>query len=127
MNLHAIANRAIQRINPNITVQYRMSDGYATATDGTRTPAYKPAVPRSAQFQPLGTKDIQQVEGLNLGGTTAKLYLYGMADGIVRVERKGGDLVSLPDGSIWLVTGVFEQWPDWVAVGIALQNEACSS
>jgi hypothetical protein len=43
-------------------------------------------------------------------------------DGLVRVINKGGDLITLPDGSIWLVAQVLEQFPDWVSAAITLQD-----
>jgi len=130
IDVHAIASRTIQIVNPDITVQYQMSTGVGeTARDGTRTPTYSAKIPRLANVQPLGTKDLRQMDALNMGGTTAALYLFGMADGIVRVRRKGGDIVTIETGpymGVWLVTGVFEQWPTWVKCGIAQQNEAAS-
>lgn len=131
INVHAYANAAIQVVNPDIMVQYQMSEGVeATTRDGTRPPKFSQKYPRNANAQPLGTKDLRQMDALNMGGTQAALYLFGMSDGVVRVRRKGGDLVTIPTGpyaGVWLVTGIFEQWPDWVKCGMTLQNENPSS
>lgn len=80
----------------------------------------------SAQVQPLTWRDLQQLEGLNLGGERRKVYLYGEVDAIVRVHRKGGDLITIADGvnrGTWLVAQTLEQFPDWVSCACTLQNE----
>ncbi len=80
----------------------------------------------SGQVQPVTWRDIQQMDGLNLQGTRWKIYLNGQVDGLVRVERKGGDLIILPPTSrhpgTWLVAMVLEQFPDWVCAAITLQD-----
>lgn len=79
------------------------------------------------KVQPLTMRDLTQIEGLNLGGVKWKLYLNGKLDGIVRPERKGGDLITIPSGphaGIWLVAQVLEQYPDWCSAAITLQNGA---
>jgi hypothetical protein len=81
-----------------------------------------------AQIQPMTWRDLQQVDGLNVQGVRWKVYLSGEVDGMVRSEKKGGDLVIVPAGSrhagTWLVTQVLEQFPDWVCAAITLQNAA---
>ena len=79
-----------------------------------------------AQIQPVSWRDLQQIEGLNLGGTRRKIYLYGSVEAIERVRAQGGDLVTVADGvnrGVWLVAQVLEQFPDWVSAFITLQNE----
>lgn len=78
-----------------------------------------------AQIQPMTWRDLQQIEGLNLQGTRWKAYLHGEVDGIVRPEKKGGDLIVISTGrhqGTWLVTQVLEQFPDWICAAITLQN-----
>src|ERR1700744_5768993 len=68
------------------------------------------------QVQPISTRDLQQLEGINLGGVHWKIYLNGQIDSIVRPEKKGGDLVTISTGrhqGVWLVVQILEQWPDW--------------
>jgi hypothetical protein len=80
-----------------------------------------------AQVQPMTWRDIQNVDGLNLQGTRYKIYLYGEIDGLVRPERKGGDLIIIPSGrhaGTYLVAQVLEQFPDWVSAACTLQNGA---
>ena len=80
----------------------------------------------NAQIQPIAWKDIQQLEGLNIEGVRWKAFLNGQIDGLVRKERKGGDLIVIPKGhrhaGQWLVAQVLEQWPDWVMAAITFQN-----
>lgn len=78
-----------------------------------------------AQVQALSSRDLRQIEGLNLQGTLRSIYLNGALDGVVRVLLKGGDLVTLSDGSVWLVTLVPEPWnltAGWTRALITLQN-----
>lgn len=78
-----------------------------------------------AQVQALSTRDLRQIEGLNLQGTLRALYVSGDITGAVRATLKGGDLCTLPDGSVWLVTLVPEPWnltAGWTKCLITLQN-----
>ena len=124
MNLHAIVSGAIGAVNPFASATLYASAGSTTNADGSRTPAYAAPVTINAQVQQLTTFNLRQLEGLNLQGVTHKIYFSGHAQGVVRVLAKGGDLIAMADGTIWLVATVFEQWPDWVAVGVTLQNDA---
>ncbi len=80
-----------------------------------------------AQIQPMTWGDLHMVEGLNLTGTRRKIYLYGTVDGVERVHRKGGDLITVATGGtddgVYLVAQVLEQFPDWVSAACTLQNE----
>lgn len=78
-----------------------------------------------AQVQPITWRDLQQMEGLNLGGVRRKIYMHGASDAVVRVKRKGGDMVVIDSGvdaGTWLVAQVLEQFPDWVCAAVTLQN-----
>lgn len=77
------------------------------------------------QIQPVGWRDIQMMDGLNLQGTRNKIWFYGRFDGLIRVDNKGGDLVIDPEGKIYLVAMVAEQWGlnEWCSVYATLQNE----
>jgi hypothetical protein len=115
VNLHGIAGPCVAAVNPWVTVSIAASAGYATAPDGKRTPAYADPVSMFAQAQPLTFRDLAQLDGLNLQGERRALYLNGNWNGIVRSEVKGGDLVTLPDDSLWLVALVLENW--WLTDG----------
>jgi len=78
-----------------------------------------------AQVQPLSTRDLRQIEGLNLQGTLKAVYINARLDGVVRPLLKGADLVTLADGTVWLVSTVTEPWTmtaGWVKAVIILQN-----
>lgn len=143
MNLHDIVRGAIPQINPDRPVTVQLSVGYTVSADGRQIPEYVTAgqggigpgllalsllftvvgVALTAQIQPMTADDLKQVEGLSLNGEHAKIYLYGASHGITRSLQKGGDLITFgDDGSIFLVTRVLEQWPDWVAVATTRQN-----
>lgn len=126
MNLHQIVGPAIAVVNPRLPVSVRVSTGQSTtAADGTRTPTYATPITVLAQVQPLTWKDIQQLDGLNLQGERKAIYLYGTIDGLVRPDRKGGDLVTMPDKSVWLVAQVLEDFSltaGWTKAAIVLQN-----
>ena len=123
MNLHGIVAGYVGSINPNVPVTLQVSIGSVTANDGSRSPSYgTPIAGLVAQVQELTTRDLRQLERLNIQGSTRKIYLNGEVDAIIRVSQKGGDLITMADGSIYLTTMVLEQWPDWCAVSVTLQN-----
>lgn len=125
MNLHGIAGPIVAAVNPKTPAIIKISSGYQTLPNGSRVPSYQqPFSQAMAQVQPLTFRDIQQIEGLNLQGTRVAIYLEGELDGIVRADRKGGDLVEISTGvhsGTYLVAMVLEQWPDWVKVAATLQ------
>ena len=98
---------------------YSISNGQTVASE-TMTTSYSIL----AQVQALSGRDLRQIEGLNLQGTLRSIYITGSLDGIVRPTIKGGDLVTLPDGSVWLVTLVPEPWnltASWTKAILTLQ------
>jgi|SRR5665647_1786450 len=122
MNLHAIVSGAIGAINPPVPVTLRASTGYTIGDDGKQIPAYAADATVLAQVQELTYRDLMQIEALNLQGVDMVVYLSGFASGIVRASGKGGDLIIMSTGVVWLVTEVLEQWPDWTKVSVTMQN-----
>lgn len=125
MNLHSIVGPLIGSVNPNIQISVRVSTGSAIAADGTRTPTYADPVTVMAQMQPLTWRDIQQLDGLNLQGTRRAIYINGAVEGLVRSTNQGGDLITLPDRSVWLVAQIlegFDPTAGWTKAAITLQN-----
>lgn len=125
MNLHQIVSGAIGTVNPFVPAMIRISTGYTTSPDGTQVEAYATFKEVPVQVQALTGKDLRQLEGLNLNGTLRAIYMNGRADGVVRSQMKGGDLVTLfsgPNVGVWLVNQVLEQWPDWVKFACTMQN-----
>jgi hypothetical protein len=125
MNLHSIASGAVGAINPLVIATIQQSTGYVDADDGTQVPSYAAPVNVQVQSQPLTFSDLRQLDGLNIQGIKKALYLTGVWRGLVRTAKKGGDLVTMPDGSIWLVVLELENWSDtsgWCKVACTLQN-----
>lgn len=125
MNLHGIAGPVVAAVNPNFPVSLQASTGSTVGADGTPTPTYAAAVSVLAQIQPMTARDLQQLEGVNLGGVKWKAYLYGEVDAVVRPESEGGDLITISSGrhqGTWLVVQVLEQFPDWCCAAIVQQN-----
>lgn len=80
-----------------------------------------------AQIQPLAASDLRHVDALNLQGTHRACYLSAPIRGAQRPTLKGGDLVTLPDGTVWLVTQPLESFFDtsgWTKFLITLQDGA---
>ena len=79
----------------------------------------------TAQVQMMSSNDLKQLDGLNLQGSHKSIYLNGQIRGAVRVNAKGGDLLTLPDGTQWLVTKTLEPWnltAGWTKALITLQD-----
>ena len=124
MNLHALAGPICAIINPWVTATIEKSNGYTTLPDGSRVPSYDSPVPVDVQKQPMTYTDLVQTEGINIQGEKCALYITGNYDGIVRQDGTGGDLITLPSGSKWLVVMVLENWAEqdgWVKVAAVRQ------
>lgn len=122
MDLLGLSTPAIGVINPRVSLQIQFSTGNTQTDDGTQVPAYAPAVTMLGEVQPLTGRDLKQLEGLNIQGSMRAIYIEGPLFGILRVDNKGGDLITDPAGKVWLVTQVLERWPDWTKVSVTLQN-----
>lgn len=94
MNLQSIAAGAISAVNPQVSSVIQISTGQTVSPSGKQTPTYRTVVGVPVQVQPMTYKDLVQVEGLNLNGTKRGIYVNGRVDGLVRVQRKGGDLIT---------------------------------
>lgn len=121
MNLHAIVSGAIGAVNPSQPITIQSSTGYTTNPDGRRVPSYAAPVTVSAQVQDLTSRDLRQLDGLNIQGSQKTIYCNGSIKGIVRLTQNGGDLVTLVDGTLWLTTVVLEEWADWCKIAITQQ------
>ena len=122
MDLNAVVSGLVGTINPPTTVTIQISTGYTTNSDGSRTPAYSSPQTVSASLQALAYNDIMQADNLNIQGVRRKMYVHGAVDGLVRGQNKGGDIVTLPDGTVWKIAMVDEHWTDWTACIITLQD-----
>lgn len=127
MNLSAIAGNAVSAVNPFVEASYRASTGYTTSASGSRTPAFAAPVTVGVQVQALTFRDLQMTEGLNLTGERRALYVNAAWKGVSRPDMRGGDIVTLPDSSVWLVNQILEDWTQtggWVKAAITRQMAA---
>jgi hypothetical protein len=127
VNLNAIVGPVCASINDWVTAYMQQSQGYTTNPDGSRAPAYGPMTPMQVQLQALQYNDLMQVSGLNITGIRHAMYINGAWDPVIRSQQEGGDLVTLPDGSVWLIVFLFENWSrtgGWSKVAITLQNNS---
>jgi hypothetical protein len=127
MNLNFLAGGVAAAVNPQMRVKVQVSTGWTLSPngDGSRIPSYAPPVYVFGQIQPVTWRDIQHLDGLNLQGTRRVIYLNGRIEGLVRPTNQGGDLITLPDKSVWLVTLIIEGWSPtagWTKAAIQLQN-----
>lgn len=126
MNLHGIVSGAISAVNPFVMATIKSSTGYTTAPDGSRTPTYN-TITAPVQIQALQYNDIAQLDGLNIQGDRRKIYLNGNWNGIIRADKKGGDIMMFPEfpgGPVktWKVAMALEQWADWTTLAVTLQD-----
>jgi len=131
MNLHGIASGYVSAVNPMVACSVEISIGSTQNADYSPAPAYAAPITIMGQVQSLTFSDLRQLDGLNLQGTKRAIYLLGDVEGLVRKDNKGGDLITMPNGNVWLVAMVLEAWlhdagnpnePGWVKVAVTLQN-----
>jgi hypothetical protein len=127
MNMHGIVRGAITSVNPDILGTWRVSAGSTvSATTGRAVPAYTDFANVPMQVQALSGRDLKHINYLSVQGVRRAVYMYGNVQGVNRPMVKGGDLLLFPEvpgGTVktWLVSIVFETWPDWCRVGVAEQ------
>lgn len=105
----------------------QVSTGSTQSPDNTgkRIPAYAPTAYAMAQKQSLTADDLKQLDGLNIQGVQEALYMNGNIEGLIRLNQRGGDLVTMTEGrfkgDVYLTTHVLERWPDWCKIAVTLQ------
>jgi len=78
-------------------------------------------------MQAMTYKDLIQTDGLNINGERHAMYISSDWRGVDRPSSRGGDVITLSDGSVWLVVQVLENWfgtDGWVKVCVTKQNGA---
>ena len=133
MNLHGVIRNAINMVNPNQQIGWLQYQ--ATVTDqntAISTPVYAALQNLWAQIQPLSTDQLAQMENLNIQGVLREVRMKGAVASAVREDGTGGDILQfseLPGGPLrtWLVMAVSEQWPEWCAVIVRVQNDLTGS
>jgi hypothetical protein len=128
MDLRTIANQVSNTINPNLIVSVQTSSGYTYGDGRRQIPSYNAPVTGPAQVQALDSRELKQIEGLNIQGVVRALYLRGALAGVIRPNSQGGDLITISAPAplnfqgTWLVVTVLEAWPLWTKVAIVLQG-----
>jgi len=124
VNLHGIVAAAVSAVNPMLQVTLQRSTGYTKNADYTRVPTTATST-LQGQVQALTARELEQVSGLNIQGQKQAIYVNGELKGASRPDGTGGDILTLPDGSIWIVAVVLEDWSrssGWSKAGIVRQN-----
>jgi hypothetical protein len=130
VDLHSIVAPVVAAINPLLAGQWLQSTGFESNASGKRAPRYAAPLPVNIQVQALTWKDLQQINGLNIQGVRLAMYVDANVQGVNRVSGIGGDLLTLPDGTVWLAAIVLENWgqivgmPGWTKVGVTQQLSA---
>src|ERR1044071_1776693 len=129
LNLHGIVATAIDALNPRFTGVWRRSTGNTVGASGVQTPNYSNSTVRM-RVQALSARDLKHESFLNVEGVKRSVTMFSNAQGVVRPDAKGGDILQVPKdrggaNRDWLVVAVFETWtPDaagWCRVGVVLQ------
>ncbi len=125
INVRAMANTAIQAVNPNQLIPWIQSNGSTTDAAFHRTPSTTTTTVQ-AQIQGLSASDMAHTDGLNIQGVKRSVHMYGNVQGVVRADQKGGDILRFPEvpgGAVknWRVVSVMETWPTWARVIVVMQ------
>ena len=121
MNLHGLASGVTRSVNPMMACQWSKNTGATTAIGGKRTPTYATPVTISAQVQQLTAADIKHMNNQNIASITRKVWSSTILTATDREAGVGGDLLTLPDGTTWLVVQLMEVWSDWCSALIQKQ------
>lgn len=126
INVRGIANAAIQPVNPNIDAGYIASTGYTVDAAGKQVPSYAASVSVKIQAQAVKGSNLEHIANLNLQSVYKNVRMWGNAQGVVRPEAKGGDLLTFPNvpggpSHTWKVEAVLETWPDWCSLIVVMQ------
>jgi hypothetical protein len=113
-------------VNPSFKGVLLQSTGYTTLPTGKRLPTYRVFVGKISIQSSTG-RDIQRLENLGIQAVSRSVYLYGDWVGMVRADKKGGDVLQFPQApgqpmQTWKVVAVAETWPNWCRVIVTLQT-----
>ena len=112
MNLHGLVSMVTAVVNAPVQVTIKRSAGYEIGPGRKQVPSYDDPVVGMAEIQALDSKDLKQLDGLNLEGTLRAIYSSGNLSGVIRPESKGGDLIYTDGGTKeWLVVKVWKHGP----------------
>lgn len=121
INVRAIANAAIQAVNPDRPAEYVAFKGYVIGAGRKQVPEYHDPVPCMAQVQALTQSSIDHNEYLNQSGASHEIYVGWNINGTSTPRQNGGDIIRIGTET-WLVIEVQESWPGWSKCIVRLQN-----
>jgi hypothetical protein len=128
VNLHNIAAPYIATVKPLMLVTLQVSTGSVVQPDGSRAPGYADPIQVWADVQALTYQDMirEESDGLIIQGQKLSFILNGNIEGLIRAQNRGGDLITLPDGTVWQVSLVVEHWnepgAEWTKLVATMQN-----
>lgn len=129
LNLHALANTAIQTVNANETVTLYQSNGQKNI-GGIVSQVYEAPQKVTAQVQSEGTQSLAHMDKANQADFIRRFYL--MADttlkppsALIRQLARSGDIIKRADNTYFLITSVIDDFSaqsNWVCVLGELQT-----
>lgn len=124
LSLRAIANVAIQPINPNLPVTVFVPNGYTVDPVTLRQVPVFIETPGFGNVQALDGDELKQADALNIQGTLRGVYLYGAVAGVIRPDQQPSAELEFAHGGVsgrWGIFKVFETWQNWCKVGVVYQ------
>lgn len=116
MNLHKIANRAVQTVHPNEKIILFLAKGQKNSF-GIVKSLYRAPIQLEAQVQNDADSGLLHADTVNQTGHAKRFYVNKYdADkllspqALIRQQERTGDIVQCADGSFWLVTQVLEEF-----------------
>lgn len=125
MNLRNIANRRIQRINPDQEIVWKRSTGWTVDENYQQVPSYE-EITCKGNVQSVSDERLRQLNNLNISGVFRSVYLSANAMGVSFRQMRGGDLLTFrefqgTEQTTWKVVQTAETWDNWCHV-IAVQQ-----
>lgn len=124
MNLHAIANPAVSRVNPNEVIYWYENLGQSVDDTGLISPLFADPVALIAQVQSESDAALYYADRVGQNSIIRRFYIHGTqgsrAASIVRPELRGGDYIQRSiNGLYYLVDAVLDDFSatsGWVCV-----------
>jgi hypothetical protein len=114
----------ISAVNPIVLATVEKYTGSVQGSDYKQSPAYAEPENVTIQVQPLSSDDLVQISGLNIQGEKKAFYSSMRLRASSRPDQLGGDLVTLPDATKWLVVHELEDWSataGWCKIAVKRQ------
>lgn len=124
MNLHKMVSGAVSAVNPIMLATVEKYTGSIQGDDYLNSPVYADPENVTIQVQPLSNDDLMQISGLNVQGEKKAFYSSTRLRASSRADQLGGDIVTLPDNTKWLVVHELEDWnatAGWCKVAVKRQ------